>query len=209
MTRFESLERWSAAAFLAAGALLAGFAARNAVIAFGGGFPPQTTQALYLVFVVPAELAAYVGLLGLYPRLADRVPRNAGLGALLAVIGTVAVLGFGASATADLFAAMSRPSPVSQVLFLVTLLSTVLGFVVLSVASLRARISRRVGLLLLVPPATYVVMLAGMVVGYAPEWSTFALSATQAGAHLALGVALRSRSDAANSPEQSVDSAAR
>lgn len=210
MTRFESLERWTATAFLLAGVLFLGFVARNAVLAFGGGLSSQATQALYIAFVVPAELAAYVGLLGLYPRLADRVPKTAGLGAALAVLAAVAVSGFAASATLDLLAGRTEPTAASQIFYLVTLLATILGFIVYAVATLRSGVpGHRVGLLLVVPPATYLVMMGGAAAGVTPEWSTFALSATQAVAHLGIGLVLRSGSGVGVGVEGGVDSAAR
>lgn len=210
MSRLQSLERWSATAFLAAGAFFVGFVVRNGFIAFGDGFSEQLTAALYLVFIVPAELAAYVGLLGLYPRLADRVPRLAGAGAVLVGIAGVAILGFaGGVGSALLASGPPEPPAISQLLYLVTILTTVLGFGLFGVASLRARVpSRRLGYVILVPPATYVVMMTGTIAGYTPAWSTFALSATQAVAHLAIGTALWNGGLTADRTERAPDSAA-
>lgn len=210
MTRLESLERWSAPAFLVAGALFTGFAVRNGIIAFGSGFSEQVTAALYLVFVVPAELAAYMGLLGLHARLSDSAPRLAGGGAVLVGVAAVAVLGFGgAASTALLGSGPPEPPAIAGLLFLVTILTTILGFVLFGVASLRADVpSRRLGLVLLVPPTTYFLMMAGTVVGYTPEWSTFVLSAGQAAAHLGIGVVLRNGDVAADRAEPAPDSVA-
>lgn len=210
MSRLSPLQRWNATAFLVAGAFLIAFVARNAVIAFGSGFSETMAAGLYLAFVVPAELAAYIGLLGLYPRLADQVPRLAGAGAALAGIAGVSMLGFGLTAGSTLLrSGTADPPAVTQVLWLVALVTTVLGFAVFGGACLRARVpSRRFGLLLLGPPAVYVVMLAGGVVGYTPEWSTFVISGLQAGAHIAVGLALRSGSAPSGRDEPTADSAA-
>lgn len=120
---WNALRRRSAAAFLLAGAFLVGFAVRNGVVAFGGGFSPRTTGLLYLVM----------------------------------------------------------------------LLATVLAFVLLATAGLRSG-ERTVGLLLLGPPAIYVTtfVTGAMAGGEPPAWSTFAISAVQAGAHLLIGFGLRS-----------------
>jgi hypothetical protein len=60
----------------------------------------------------------------------------------------------------------------------------------------------------LVPPTTYILMMAGMIVGYTPGWSTVALSTVQAGAHLAIGVLLRNDGVPADRVEPTPDSAA-
>jgi hypothetical protein len=70
-----------------------------------------------------------------------------------------------------------------------------LGFLVVyplfAGVGLRSRaFSRTLGLLLLVPSVTFVIMLASIPLGLANPWSAFALSSTQAIAHLAIGFTL-------------------
>jgi len=210
MSRLQPLERWSAAAFLIAGVFLIGFVVRNGIIAFGDGFSETMTAALYLVFVVPAEIAAYIGLLGLYPRLSEHASRLASAGAVLVGIAVVGAIGFAAGAgSAVLAAGPPEPPAVAGLFWLVTLLMTIVGFILFGIASLRARVpSRTVGLVLLVPPVTYIVMIAGMMTGYTPEWSTFLLSAIQACAHVAIGVSLRNGDVPTDRAERAPDSAA-
>ena len=210
MSRLEPLERWSATAFLIAGAFFIGFVVRNGIIAFGDGFSETMTVALYVVFIVPAEVAAYIGLLGLYPRLSDHAARLTGAGAVFITIAGVAIIGFGGGVGSALLAAGApEPPAIAQLLLPVTLLTTIVGFVLFGVASLRTRIpSRMAGFLLLVPPTTYILMMAGMIVGYTPGWSTVALSTVQAGAHLAIGVVLRNDGVPADRVEPAPDSAA-
>lgn len=207
---WNALETWRAGAFLVAGTFFIGFVIRNGIIAFGDGFSESATAALYLAFVVPAEVAAYVGLLGLYPRLSVVAPRLAAVGAALAGIAAVAVVGFAGGVGASLLAAgPPEPPAVSQLLWLVTLATTISAFVVFGVAGLRTEVpSRTVGVVLLLPPATYVVMMTGMFAGYAPEWSTFALSPIQAAAHVGIGLAIRNSDAQADRVEASLDSAA-
>lgn len=210
MSRLRFLERWSATAFLFAGALLIGFVVRNGIVAFGDGFSETTAAALYVAFVVPAEVAAYVGLLGLYPRLAEHASRLAGAGAVCVGIAGVAIIGFGGGVGSALLAAGSPDPPAfAQLLWLVTIAATILGFILFGVASMRACVpSQRVGVLLLVPPATYLLMIAGVIGGFTPDWSAFVLSGIQASAHLVIGVALRNGPVATERADSAPDSAA-
>ena len=71
-------------------------------------------------------------------------------------------------------------------------IGTLLGFLSFAVASLRTDIhSQTVGLLLLVPPAIFAVVLAGEIVGYTPVWDDFVLASGQAISLLAIGYLLR------------------
>jgi hypothetical protein len=210
MSRLEPLERRSATAFLIAGAFLIGFVVRNGIIAFGDGFSETMTAALYVVFIVPAMVAAYIGLLGLYPQLSDHAPRLAGAGAVFISIAGVAIIGFGGGVgSAILAAGQPDPPAITQLLWPVTLVTTIVGFLLFGVASLRTRVpSRMAGFLLLVPPITYILMMAGIVVGFTPGWSTVTLSSIQAGAHLAIGVVLRNDGMSAGRAEPAHNSAA-
>lgn len=197
MTRFKPLAKWSRPAFLVAGVFLIGFVGRNVIIAFGGGFSETMTALLYLAFVVPAEIAAYVGLLGLYTRVGDVTPKIAGAGAVFAGIAGVAMLGFAGTSIPPLLSSGSPDPPaVTQVLWLVALLTTILAFFLFASGILRSGAAdRTLGLLLLIPPITYLVMIVSGVVGFTPEWSTVALSAIQAGSHLAIGLAIHRPSE--------------
>lgn len=209
-SRFDALGRWRATAFLIAGAFLVAFVVRNVIIAWGGGFSETTEAALYVATVAPTELAAYAGLLGLYPEMSERTPRAAGAGVIFASIAAIAVVGFGVGSVPPLLASGSpEPPGIVRLLWIVMLITTILGFLTFGIASLRSRVpSRTVGALLLVPPITYIVMMAGGILGYTPPWSTVALSAVQAVAHLAIGLTLRSGGVSSERTQQAPDSAA-
>lgn len=210
MSRLQPLERWSATAFLLAGVLFIGFAARNGIIAFGDGFSESMRFALYVAFIVPAELAAYVGLLGLYPRLSEHASRLTGAGAVFVGVAGAAIIGFGGGAGAALLAVGPlEPPAVAQLLLPVAVIATILGFLLFGVASLRAGVpSRTAGGLLLIPPATYLLMMTSMVAGVAPDWSAFVLASIQAVAHVAIGVVLRNGGVAADRTAPASDSTA-
>lgn len=200
---WTSLEQRRATAFIVAGALLLGFVASNGVEAFTATTPPTWVNTM---FVSPALVAASLGLLGLYPTLAERAPRLALVSAaVVTVAGTAAIALFVVTAGNGLVAGVQLPFlPV----YLLTLLATVLGFVLFGVAGIRTRTpSRRVGLLLLGPPAVNVVMFATAPMN-PPRWTTFLISALWTGAMLAVGLALRSSPDRPDRTEPSVDSAA-
>lgn len=191
MTRFRTLERWRSTAFMVAALFLGAFVVRNVILAWGGGFSDSTTAALYVATIVPAELAVYVGLVGLYPQLAARSSRLARIGAAFVGIAGFTILGFAGGVVSGL-ASSGTPPAYAQVLYLVSLLSTILALFIFGAISLRSGTpSRSTGLLLLVPPTTYTVMLVSMFAGFTPPWSTVLLSAIQATAHLAIGLSLR------------------
>lgn len=155
------LERRRATAFLVAGGLLVASPGTKALALFADVTPPAW---LVVLLVFPGLLASLAGLLGLYPGLADRVPRLA-----LAGGGVVAISGVGLTMTFGwLLAASVLPAvagiaiaPPPGVVFpsLVSLLAT--AFVVFGVASVGAGVpSRSVGLLLLGFAVPWVVLLA-------------------------------------------------
>lgn len=185
-TPLETLERWSPTAFLVAGVLLVAFAASVGLEVFMGVSGPQAFVS------IPGFLAALIGLLGLYPKLAEQSPR---LARASVVVVALALVGFFVNFTwvvaltaMNGIDAGTPPEPV----ILLTVLLTILGFILFGVTGLRANtLSRTGGLLLLAPPAVFAVMVAGAIAGYTPGWSTFAIAAMQAVAHLAIGLVLR------------------
>lgn len=184
MSRWETLERWRSKAFLVAGGLLVVFAALVGLEVFGGVEAPQALVA------IPGFLAGFVGLLGLYPQLADTDSRLAsgGIVALgLAAVGFVALFFWVAGLTAMYgIDAVKPPRPV----ILGTVLLVILGYALFGLASATHAVpSRLVGLLVLAPPGTLALMvLTGMLYGgHPPAWTSVLFSAMQAIAHLAIG----------------------
>lgn len=202
MSRWQSLERWSPKAFLVAGAFLTVFAALVALEVFGGVNAPQALVA------IPGLVAGIVGLFGLYSSLAEEESRLAlgGVVALsIAVVGLVALLLWVASLTVMYgIDSVKPPAPV----ILSTILVTILGYALLGIASVRHAVpSRTVGLLVLVPPGTLVLMVSTNILsgGNPPEWTAFVFSGLQALAHLSIGYVLwtdRLAADSAESPAE-------
>lgn len=155
---FESLERWRATAFLLAAAMFLVDAAFLATVVGSGTRPPDLGQA----FIAAGWTAAFVGVLGLYPDLAERRRWLARAGAVFAAVGVVVfaamavvVVVFTAGIVDGDFATLV-PIFLPGVVF-----GSVLGFLTFSVASLRSGVhSRAVGVLLLLPAISVVVNIA-------------------------------------------------
>lgn len=146
------------------------------------------------VFGPAGWLLAFVGLLGLYPGLAERGPRIGGAGAVFASVG---VLGAAVTAAANLgqLAGMTGEPPAwFAALNLLLLVGIVPGFLTFGVGVLRtdAR-SRTLGLLLLMPALLFVVNIVRVsTLGpRAPTGAPFVLGGGQALALFAIGATLR------------------
>lgn len=107
-------------------------------------------------FIAAGWIAALIGLLGLYPRLAEQSRWLARAGGVFAVIGVVGFVGNGATALVA-FVREVPPQETFPVFVLVgtligVLIGSILGFVSFSIASLRSGVhSRTIGILLVVP----------------------------------------------------------
>lgn len=155
ISRWGLVERLSPILFLIGGSLLVAHAAIMGIQAFSDLTAPPD------VFGPTGHLVAVVGLLGLYPALADRQPTVArGAGALGAVaLGSWAVM----TVTRYLEAAgiVSSPSDVLPgTLIMFVFVSTILAYLLFGVAILRdGDGSRTVGMLVLAPGALIAVAL--------------------------------------------------
>lgn len=205
-SRWDALERWSPAAFLAAGGLWAIDTSFNVLeLVAGTSFP----GIVFLVFILSSLLVTIVGVLGFYPGLADRGSRLGLAGAVLvgvAGITIVVVLGWGVIASL-----LNQPLPPGGLAAVIVLL-IVFGMLLLGVASVRsASPSRIAGLLVLVLVATWLVWLAGIagVLGGNPEWSSAAFGAVLSIVTLAIGIHLRTGSTRTGRAESATDSPAR
>ncbi len=198
--RWRSLEQWSRTAFVVGGLLMivdASFVAASIVTA---------TEGFLLVgqaFVGAAWTVALLGLLGLYPGLADRSRWLARAGAVFAIIGvvifavmTVTVLVYYAGIPAGEYDAVS-------VFFIPgVFIGSVLGFVAFGIASLRTTIhSRTLGVLLLVPPILVVTNILRFVAGMEAATITLGIVVGDALAMLAIGYVLRAESEPADRTE--------
>lgn len=210
---WESLEQWSAPAFLVAGILFLGYATFKGIELFTS---MTTPSALDVTVGTLGLLIPVVALLGLYPRLRGRMPRLSLAGVvviLVSAVGSVGILGWllGTTLLTTGYPAIPEEAPAwTVVALLVTLVTIAMGFLLFSIASLRTdAISRTVSCLLVVPS----IMWIGLLVAHA-----MALSGPSLGivvyvpisvALLAVGYRLRTGAASTDRAEPTVDLTAR
>lgn len=195
--RWESVARWGVTAFLAAGGLLLLTTLLMVLTALTGTaweMLPGITGFLGLVLL-------WVGVLGLYPRVADRTPRLAGTGVALVALSMVTVfvlLVWGTLGhTLSIVPIPIVVIPAFGVVFVATFLMFALGTTLFGVASLRSgRLPRAVGLLLFALAGTWFVMFgAGSMYGAKfPAWFDSLTSGIMAVVTLAIWYQLRAGS---------------
>lgn len=192
------LEDRSATLFLVAGGLLAVFAGLLGVEATTGGSAPED------VFGPPGYAVAALGLLGLYPALADRSRWMAGIGAVAAAAAAVGWTILTVLSVLEVAGLSGEAAPEETVLGAVALgatgLGMILGYPLFAIASLRSDPHpRTLGLLLLAPPVIFVAVFAVLApllgAGQDAGWGPFVAGGAQAVAHLAIGFALRGETD--------------
>jgi hypothetical protein len=190
---WATLERSSPTLFIAAGALLVGYAALNGVAAL--------TDVAYTSvedILGPAGLAlGFLGLLGLYPEGADRHRGLARVGAVCAGLGLVSFAVIVAGSLAE-FAGLGPSEPPAVLLLVAT--GMIPGYLSFGAVSLRSPDHvRPLGYLLLVPGVVFAAMLSqpfvygqlGLLSETTMAWSNFVISSCQALGHLAIGYTLR------------------
>lgn len=193
------LERWSPTLFLLAGGILTVYAAINGMNAFTEMTLNPTGNGLGFLF-------GFLGLLGLYPSLADRSPWLARVGAAGAVLGAVAFSVFTVNTLAELLGLVSGDPPAWSLFVVLATTGFVLGYLSFGVASLRSGVHpRTVGLVLLMPATVIIVMFAHMVAGYESPATVFVISSGQAMGHLAIGGSLQTKSSSTDREEASSD----
>lgn len=183
---WESLEKWSAIAFVMGGLLFL----LNTILEGLGRYTTilgEPTFVNFLIYAV-ALILSLVGMLGFYRLLAERVPRLAQTAALvvgIAGIGFILLILW-----ASITTILNRPDPPGALLIL-SLGAIVLGIILFTLASLRTHVpSPKVSLLL----GTFVVawiltLILGFVVfgGDAPDWLAVAINGVSAVVMLAIG----------------------
>jgi hypothetical protein len=196
----DPLERWSPTLFLVSGVILVGFAASLAAIGLMDMSLPRN------VFAGAGFTLAFLGLLGLYPGLADWSPRLARAGAVFAVLGA---LGFAVTFVLGVAEAGGITPPAwVEPIQLLNIIGLVLGFFVFGVGTLRTDMyTRHLGVLLLVPAVVFAVNLVrvGVLGAWTPSWAPFLLGSLQALTMLAIGYSLRVESTATERAEGPVD----
>jgi hypothetical protein len=184
----ESLERGAPTLFLIAGGVLVVFAALLGIEAFTDRTFPTD------IFGPGGFAIAFLGLLGLYPRLAEEAPWLARIGAVSAPI---AVLG--ASVTSVWYIGVAIgifPGDPAPAYIAVFVLGIFIGFLVafpsFAVATLRTdSYSRTLGVLLLAPTGPFVLMLVLLPVTGGTAVGAFVLDSGEAIFMLAIGYTLR------------------
>lgn len=203
-TRFSGLERRRAWLFLAAGGLLAVFAAMLGIQELTATVLPQNVVGS-LGFAI-----GFLGLLGLYPSTVDESPRLAATGALLAIFGAGGYLVAWGVAVAE-FAELTPPEWLS-IANVPILAGMTVGFLVFAIAVHRSdAYSRRLALLLLVPAALFAMNVLRVEV-QGPEnvrlWLSTLFAIGQALAYLEIGMTLRGEPRDTTTPTRTTDSTA-
>jgi len=155
-SQWDSIERWSPTLFIAGGSLLVGHAVLLGVQAFSNLTTPPD------VFGPAGHLVALVGLFGLYPALADRMPSAA---RVAGVVAAVALVGWAAVTVARFLGVAGVVSSVSDVLpgafIAIVFASTIIAYVLFGAAVVRVDDgSQVVGPLVLAPAVLLVVALS-------------------------------------------------
>ena len=190
----SSLEGKSASLFLGGGSLLVVFAVNTSLRTFvGTSFPP--VQGL----IGPAGFFfGVVGLLGLYPALADRTTRVARVAMVVALIPAVGWPALILRGIATQVMGMNSPEVLS-VLPMMVIASMFLSFALFGIASLHASVhSWIVGVLLLVPATGFLLLITNA----APH---FIIDIGHAVGYLGIGFTLRSTGFSTESKEPVAD----
>lgn len=187
--KWESLERWRSTAFLVGGVI---FLVDTAVVAarLVQGTDPQ---ALGQAFVGAAWTAAFIGLLGMYPSLADRSRWLTRIGAVFSVIGAVVMAAMAVTSFAY-FAGVLGGALGDVVMYFLpgVFLGIVLGFGSFGVATLRTDVyPRSVGVLFLLLPLTFLFNLGTGISGYNPTAKVLGVVVVLTLTMLAIGYLLR------------------
>jgi hypothetical protein len=185
--QWTAVETWSAMVFLVAGGFSTIHAGHHALEAFTAFEYPLHHE---LPFGLIGMILGFVGLLGLYPALAERMPTLAGAGGIIAGLGLVGWLVIGGQAVAEELGA-SVPEWLGAVAILV-IGGVVLGYLTFSVASLRTDVlSRTTALVLLIPVVIMGFNVVVATAGFGSPAGQVIVSGGFALGHLAIGTALR------------------
>lgn len=183
---WNRLEARSGTFFLVAGALVAVYAGLH-------GLEAATDMVLEPNPFEFGYVLGFLGLLGVYPAVADESPWLARIGGGAAVLGVIGLSAFTAVHLAQLAGVLHPTQPTWFGVFgLFALTGFVVGYLSIGVATLRATDrSRMVGALLLAPGIIVVVMVVQILMGWTSQEQAFVISAGEAMAHLAIGATLR------------------
>lgn len=186
---WHSLERWRATAFLLGGVIFVVDTALVAMHLVQGTEPAAFGQAL----VGASWTAAFFGLLGFYPSLVDRSRWPARIAAVFAVIGGLAMAAMAVTMFGHASGVLSgTPRGLVKYFLPPVFLGIVLGFGLFGVVSLRTDVySRRVGLLFLLLPVTFLFNLGTGIAGFNPLPKILGVVAVLSLTMLSIGYLLR------------------
>lgn len=191
--RWSGLERWRATAFLVGGLLLVADAAWLAGNMAMGGEKYLTTGQF---FVGTGWTAALLGLLGVYPTVADRSRWLSRGGAVCTAIGVVTFAVMAVTVAGEILDVLPFAyESVGSAFIPGVLIGSVLGFVLFSAAILRTgAFSQSFGLLLLAPPILVLGNILRFILGNTSEVVTLGVVIADALVILLIGYYLRSQS---------------
>jgi hypothetical protein len=184
------LERSSPTLFLIATGLLVVHAVTHGLVAFAGIEYPMHHE---FPFGVSGMVLGFVALLGIYPTLADRMPKLASLAAAVTILGGTSWLVMGLGLLAEELGA-ELPAWIG-VVGLGMLLGVILAYLAFGVASLWTNVvSRTAGFALLAPALVMVLNFGVATAGYGSLAGQFVVATGFALAHLAIWGTLRTES---------------
>jgi len=188
--QWERLGQLSAPAFLVAGVL---FVADAAIVGWNVTAGTERFMTLGQAFIGAAWTAAFIGVLGCYPRLADRSQWLPRIGAVFAVVGgiTMAVM---ALASLGFFTGVlgGELGEVTMYFLPGVFLGIVLGFGSFGVATLRtSAYSRSIGLLFLLLVLTFLFNLSSGIAGFGTLTTVLGVVVVLTLTMLAIGYLLR------------------
>lgn len=198
----ESLGKWSGMAFLIAGALVSFAAIAMALVLVTDMSQGMITGLPTMVGL----LVSYIGMLGLYPKLAARRRRAALTGVILLLLPVAGIAFWLGHALV-----IGQEPSYAGLLVGVVVGGFVFGLVVYGITSYRTRIpSRSAGLALLAFVVPWVVLLGSGVVyeGAAPAWIDFATTSVMGVLLLVIGYLTRAESLPAEREEPTPDATA-
>lgn len=187
--RWESLEQYRATAFLVGGGI---FAVDTALLI--GHIASGTEPAAFGQALVGASwTAAFVGLLGFYPSLADRGGWLARIGAAFAVVGGVTMAAMAATMLGYATGVLGgEPGGLTMYFLPGVFLGIVLGFGAFAVASLRTTVyAQSVGVLFLLLPVTFLFNIGTGMAGFNPLVKILGVVAVLTLTMLTIGYLLR------------------
>lgn len=186
----KSLEGRSSTAFLIAGMLFVADAALVGSVIVSAG---EELMLLGQAFIAAGWTAGFVGLLGIYPTLAEQRPRMARVGAVLVGIGVVVFVVMGVASIGYFTNVLSGDLSALVPIFLPgVIIGSVLGFLTFGVTTLRSDVySRTVGVLFVVLGLIPVVNITSGIAGIQSMTATLTIVVGLAIVNVAIGFRLR------------------